>query len=190
MHVANTMVPLPHDEATLLRQAKAGNCQAFEHAILPHLGGLLAYSRAICGDFHAAQDVVQETALVAFRNLDRFFAEADFATWLKAIARRQALAARRKLGKQQPAGEGLLEAVYETDSEEEPERKTALRACLDSLPPDERQLIHHRYAEGERVEEIAARSSTNVDTLRWRMYRLRQALRECVERRLRREGWA
>ena len=104
--------------------------------MLPHLAALLAYSRAICGDFHAAQDVVQETALIAYRNLDRFFAEADFATWLKAIARRQALAARRKLGRHRLAAEELLEAVYEAEEDWDTRQQSALhRLPGEDCPP-------------------------------------------------------
>src|SRR6266850_2558088 len=34
---------------------------------------IFAYSRAIFSDYHAAQDVVQETAIIAFRNLKHLF---------------------------------------------------------------------------------------------------------------------
>lgn len=178
------------DETELIARAKAGDRLAFERVLLPHLAGLLAYSRAICGDFHAAQDVVQETALVAYRNLERLFAEVDFGTWLKAIARRQALAARRKLGRHPLAAEGVLESVYDSELAHDSPHQQALRECLEKVPPDGRELIHIRYAEGRSIGEMATRTKTNVDTLRWRMYRLRQALRECVERRLRQEEQA
>ena len=84
------------DESDLLDKAKAGDGAAFELLLVPHLPMLFAYSRAICGDYHAAADVVQETALIALRRLDHFFPEADFAAWLKAIARREALSARAR----------------------------------------------------------------------------------------------
>ena len=177
------------DETHLISKAKAGDRQAFEQLLLPHLPTLLAYSRAICGDFHAAQDVVQDTALIAYRNLERFFVEADFAIWLKAIARRQALAARRKLGRHKLAAEALLEAAYEPDEEGDTSQQSALQDCLEKLPPASLELIRIRYTEGSGIEDIASKTNTNVDTLRWRMYRLRLGLRDCVERQLRQEGW-
>src|SRR5438105_576107 len=85
------------NETELIARAKKGDAPSFEHLMTPYLSMLFAYSRAICSDYHAAQDVVQETAIIAFRNLDHLFPEADFPTWLRAIARRQALDARRKL---------------------------------------------------------------------------------------------
>ncbi len=176
------------EEAELIGQAKAGDARAFQHALLPHLTMLLTYSRAICGDYHEAQDVVQETALIAYRNLERFFAEADFATWLKAIARRQALAARRRLGRQLLVADDLLEAAHEPEARRgETPRQEALRQCLESLPSGSRALVQARYAEGRSLQEMATTTRTNPDTLRWRMYRVRRDLRNCVERRLRRE---
>src|SRR5204863_498194 len=85
------------DEQRLLAQAKKGNAPAFERLVTPYLPMLFAYSRAICLDYHAAQDVVQETAIIAFRNLNHLFPEADLPTWLMSIARRQPLAVLRKL---------------------------------------------------------------------------------------------
>jgi RNA polymerase sigma-70 factor (ECF subfamily) len=176
------------EEAELIAQAKAGDARAFEYALLPHLTNLLAYSRALCGDYHTAQDVVQETALIAFRNLERFFADADFGTWLKAIARRQALAARRKLGRQRLLAEAALELAYEIEpSDEESRRQAALRECVEHLPGASRELLDARYTEGLSLTEAAGALNANVDTLRWRLYRVRQGLRECVERRLTRE---
>lgn len=78
--------------ASALTRARAGDRAAMEQLLLPHLSMLHAYSQAICGDFHGAQDVVQETAVIAVTNIDKFFTESDFAAWLRGIARRQALA--------------------------------------------------------------------------------------------------
>jgi len=53
------------NETRLLKAAQGGDPKAFERVLRPHLPMLFAYSRAICGDFHAAEDVVQETAQIA-----------------------------------------------------------------------------------------------------------------------------
>lgn len=172
-------------EAELLARAKDGDKSAFEKLILPLLPTLLAYSRTVCGDYQAAQDVVQETALIAYRNLGRFFADADFATWLKAIARRQALAARRKLGRVSLVIEDVLEAAYDDFGPQAvaPER-AALGHCLEALPPRSRRLIEGRYVAHSGLAALAAELKTNLSTLRWQLFRVRQALRDCIKRRL------
>src|SRR5262245_52690545 len=100
-------------ETRLIAAARGGDAPAFDPAIRPHLPMLFAYSRAIVGDYHAAEDVVQETVQIAFRKLNYLIPEADFAGWLKAIARRQALSARRKLNRSSLVQEELLERVYQ-----------------------------------------------------------------------------
>ena len=176
-------------ETDLLARAKRGDARAFEQLVVPHLPTLLAYTRAICGDYQAAQDVVQDTSLIAYRNLDRFFADADFAAWLKAIARRQALAMRRKLGRMKLVAEESLETAYDDPSPEgvAPER-AALKQCLETLGSHGRRLIETRYVENSGLADLATELRTNLSTLRGQLFRLRQGLRECVERRLQGAG--
>ncbi len=173
------------DQAGLLEKAKRGDKRAFEALLVPHLPMLLAYSQAICRDFQTAQDVVQETALVAYRNLERFFPDADFAGWLKAIARRQGLAARRDQGRVAQVPDEIIEAAYADPSPEAvaPERQ-ALRRCLEALDARGRQLIDARYVRRTGLAAVAAELGTNVNTIRWQIFRLRQRLKECVQRKL------
>lgn len=173
-------------EADQLSRAKAGNKEAFASVLRPHLPMLFAYSRAICGDYHQAQDVVQETALIAFRNLNHLFPEADFASWLKAIARRQALAARRKLVKRGPWTEEALEAAYFDPTPEgvAPERD-ALVKCLEGLDTRAAQLVRRHYFEGQKLQRLAEAMSLNLNTVKTLLFRARLALQECVRQRLR-----
>lgn len=173
------------EEADLLVRAKAGSQDAFESVLRPHLPMLFAYSRAICGDYHQAQDVVQETALIAYRNLNHLFPEADFASWLKAIARRQALAARRQLVKRNLFTEEALEAAYCDPTFEgvAPERE-ALSKCLDGLDTRAGQLVRRHYFEGQKLQQLSEAMSLNLNTVKTLLYRARLALQDCVRQRL------
>jgi RNA polymerase sigma-70 factor (ECF subfamily) len=172
-------------ENDLLAQAKDGDRHAFEQALLPYLAMLFAYSRAICGDYHAAQDVVQETALIAFRNLHHLFPEADFATWLRAIARRQALAARRKLTRVVLVAEDAIEKVYQDPAPVATgPRYDALAACLKILAGRMARVIRAHYFQGCTLEEVARSMAVNVSTVKQLLYRARLRLRECVQQRL------
>jgi RNA polymerase sigma-70 factor (ECF subfamily) len=173
-------------EAELLEAAKRGATDAFEEAIRPHLPMLLAYSRAVCGDFHLAQDVVQETALVAFRNLNHLFPEADFASWLKAIARRQALAARRKNLRLATWTDEALEAAYADPTPEAMgPRREALVLCLEGLDAEAGRIVRSHYFDGLKLAALAATLDMNLNTVKTTLYRARLRLLECVERRLR-----
>jgi RNA polymerase sigma-70 factor, ECF subfamily len=175
-------------EDALLERAKAGDVRAFEDVIAPHLPMLLAYSRAICNDHHTAEDVVQETALIASRNLHNLFEEADFAGWLKAIARRQALAMRRKSARLQPVIESAIEKAYENPAPTatHPER-AALTECLELLSDRAGQIVRAHYFDGAAISEMATSFKLNPNTLKTILLRARQALENCVQRQMRSE---
>lgn len=179
----------PENDDELLSQAKRGDVAAFDELLVPYLPMLFAYSRAICGDHHAAQDVVQETAVVAFRNLHHLFPEADFAGWLRAIARRQSLAARRKLTRINLVAEEVLERAYldaETDSEDP--RLEAMSECLKRLAGRMQQVVRGHYFDGRKLDELAKTLAMTVPAVKQLLYRSRLWLRECVEKRLSAEG--
>jgi RNA polymerase sigma-70 factor, ECF subfamily len=173
-------------EPDLIAAAKAGDAGAFERLIAPHLPMLVAYCRAICGDHHVAEDAAQETALVAFRNLQHLFADVEFSIWLRAIARRQALSARRASNRLGTVTEQVLEGVY-ADSKPEalsPERD-ALSECLKVLTGRTAEVVRGHYFEGSPLTSLAERLSLNLNTLKTMLFRARATLQDCMERRLR-----
>lgn len=172
-------------ETELLEAAKAGDREAFERSITPHFPMLFAYSRAVCGDHHAAHDVVQEVALIAHQNLKHLFAQTDFASWLKAIARRQALAMRRKLTRTPVLAESSLEAVYHdpTPAAGAP-RREALARCLQGIDGKLGRILHDHYFQGLKVPDLAQAMNLTRHAIAQILYRGRTLLRECIQRRL------
>ena len=169
-------------ESVLIGRVKSGDIAAFELALAPHLPMLGAYSRAICGDFHRAQDVVQETALIAWRNLHHLFPQVDFASWLKGIARRQALAARRAGGRLRPAIEEELEGAYEDPSPASGPVHEALRNCVDKLEEPSRRLVRGHYFDGKSLAVLSDELNLKINTIKTVMHRARQLLQICVGR--------
>ena len=173
------------NENRLIASAKKGDASAFERLLTPYLPMLFAYSRAICADYHAAQDVVQETALIAFRNLGHLFPEADFSTWLRAIARRQALEARRKLPRLAKFAEEAIERAYEDPaSPEVAAERRLLGDCVRALGDRSRQTIENHYFQGSSLAEVAVKLETSVTAVKQLLYRARKLLEECVRNRL------
>ena len=171
-------------ETRLLAAAKAGDPHAYEQAIRPHLSMLFAYSRAICGDYHAAEDVVQETAQIAYRKINYFIPEADFAGWLRAIARRQALAARRKIDRTTLVADGVLEEVYAEPSHGTGDsRGEVLSECIKKLPGRAASAVHAHYFQGMRMNELADQLDTSPPAIRQLLHRARLILLDCVRRR-------
>jgi RNA polymerase sigma-70 factor (ECF subfamily) len=172
-------------EDRLLEAAKGGDKRAFERLVLPYLPMLFAYGRAICGDYHAAHDVLQQTLLITYRKLALFFPEADFGTWLRAIARREALDARKKLGRSPSLTLEAVEAFYQDPAPPgESPRRRALAECLGSLAGRMGEVVRGHYFQGLRLSELASRVGLTAAAAKQLLYRARTALRECVQRRV------
>jgi len=181
-------VPLDREDA-LIARARSGDAAAYEQLIAPLLPMLVAYARAICGDHQRAEDVAQETALVVFRNLDRFFPEADFASWVKAIARRQALAARRQSARLHPLLDDAIEATFADPSPDHLlVERSALRACLAKLHAQAASVVRAHYFDGQSVAAVGERLGLNPNTIKTLLQRSRLALHDCLQRALRVEA--
>ena len=68
------------------------------------------------------------------------------------------------------------------------EDHSELLRCMDRLPSIELQLVRHKHYEGLRLEEIAARQQTNLNTIKSRYYRALVQLRHCLDRNEKQEA--
>ncbi len=159
---------------------------------LAHQRALTAYIIAIVHDHHVADDVKQEVWLVVAKRWDEYGALADPWPTMRSVARRQALAALRRLRPSrmipsEAALAAVATAITEVDGEHDA-RRSALARCLDALPADWRSLIDLRYREGLAVTALAEKLSRRADTISMHLNRVRARLLDCIEGRLRREG--
>ncbi|RUL75959.1 RNA polymerase sigma factor [Dyella choica] len=84
------------DQALVTRIRLDGDRRAFEQLVRRHQGMVRAQLRRLLhGDAAAADDLAQETFMLAWRNLDQFRGEAQFSSWLYRIAYTCFLQARR-----------------------------------------------------------------------------------------------
>jgi RNA polymerase sigma-70 factor (ECF subfamily) len=149
-------------------------------------------------DRDLAEELCQQTFIRAWERLDDFDpARGDFATWLRAICRSLAQGEltrrRRERHNRTQAREALrqrllLAAGDDAQQALDGDRLGALRACQGELSPRLVALLTQRYHEGASVAEAAAHLGTTVTWVTTTLSRLRERLRECVERRLRGGG--
>jgi len=153
--------------------------------VLRHRHALLALIRSFIPDPHAVEDIFQEVSLVAIEKAAEFLDGTNFPAWARAIARfkiREHLRARRGVALSDAFFDGMESAFAQGEDLEE--RKEALRRCLGQLPEKSRQLLAWRYADGLDPAGIAGRmrhTRTGVNSL---LQRLRESLRECLDRQI------
>lgn len=149
--------------------------------------GVWAYVAALTSGAGEAEDIVHEAFLAAFDRLAAGKAfEGDPGAWLRATARNLVYAWWREQRRMpQDVADRLRQVADEADDAltraARREVQAALDECLDRLPDAERRLVADRYEKGLRVTDMAERLRCKATTLRVRLFRIRQALRRCVD---------
>lgn len=163
----------------------------YEILVREHQDMLVAYVSGIIDDHALVEDVCQEAFIEGFRNLAALRRDESYPAWLRTIARHRALAALKQrnreaaLGPETVAGmEEVFLAIERTSGGSFRERVAALRSCIDLLPQSMRECCHLHYFDGERTADIAARLGLSLAAVLKRLQRTREALGDCIGRRL------
>ena len=160
-----------------------------EELVRAHQGALWRWLRVLGARPDEAEDLAQETFVVLLRT--PFVAQADGAlrAWLRTTARNLFLAHCRRqrrtpIALDADAVERAF-AAYERDDDGDGYRD-ALARCLETLPPRQHELLAASLRGEEPLATIAGRHELGVEALRSLLRRSKQALRDCVQRRLQR----
>ena len=144
-------------------------------------------------------DLVQEVNMVIWKKRGSFTMSGDrarsFRNWAYTIARFVVMSHRKRARRdgQMVFGEDLLETLACDFEESDPaiaERMPALRRCLQKVPANERKLLLERYSQHGAVEHQARTEGRSAAALRGMLFRLRIALRRCVEQELQHQSEA
>jgi RNA polymerase sigma-70 factor (ECF subfamily) len=155
--------------------------------VLKHRHEIVAFLYSLVPDYHAVEDLFQEVSLVAIRKADEFQDGTHFAAWVRAIARhkiREHLRRRRGASLDDALFEGLEQAFEEVRGSVDLDlRKDSLRRCVADLQQGARQILSLRYEDGLDAAGIAARTGRSRASVNSLLQRIREILRDCVDRR-------
>jgi len=178
-----------HEDNFLIKQAIRGDAYAFEQLMRRHESRMYSVAIRMCGNREDAQDCVQDAMLRIYRALDRFKGQSSFSTWVYRITMNTCLdELRRRKVRASTSLDTLLESGWsptdETDTPErhaiDSERRRALEKAIGSLPEDMRSAIVLREMQGLSYEEISDVLSVNVGTIKSRISRGREKLRQLI----------
>ncbi len=165
--------------------------ELFEILVRENTRGLMTFLRASGCDATLADDVWQETMLVAWRRLDDFDRSKPFAPWLRGIAARVLLAHRRKNSNfrlhEQESLEYLserMQAVHCLMGDTLDEKLDALRDCVGRLTQSDRESIELRYRDELLPQAISQQLGIGLETIKKRLQRAKQRLQICLESKL------
>jgi RNA polymerase sigma-70 factor (ECF subfamily) len=175
----------PAPDEVLVVAAILGDLRAFDELVRRYRAAVVRTAQRIVGSDHA-DDVAQESLLLAFKALPSIEDPARFAAWLGVITRHHALrfAKREKTraASSVELDEVLLEHLSSLASPVVPdtERDAELTKALVELPADYSTVLSLRFMDEMPLKRIAAFLGVPVSTVKWRLHRGKQLLREKV----------
>jgi RNA polymerase sigma factor (sigma-70 family) len=141
------------DLAQLLETAIAGDEEAWSVLVARFSPRLLRLARAHGLNRQEAEDAVQDTWMRLLRHVDAVREPKALGGWLATTARRESLRVRERAQRERPTDEELqADVAVAGDYERElgaAERRAAVAAALDVLPPRHRRLIRALFADTE-----------------------------------------
>ena len=186
------------DDEQLVQRARERDETAVRAITQRYNRRLFRVARSILRDDAEAEDVVQETYARAFTGLEHFRGDAAFGTWITRIAMNEALG---RLRKRRPTVDWESYGENRTQAEiidfpisaasNDPERTMAqgeiravLEHAIDELPDAFRAVFVARIVEGMSVEETADLFGLQAETVKTRLHRARNLLRDALDKQL------
>jgi RNA polymerase sigma-70 factor, ECF subfamily len=151
-----------------------------------HQLGLWRYLRSLGVPADVAEDVMQDTFVVAMRRLREERGDAATAVFLRQTAKHVWLRRRRDLGRREEILVELADRWWrDAAAGDDGERwLTALRACVATLDGRAREVVDRFYGDGLGRDAVAAAMGMKENGVKTLLQRVRAVLRECIERRL------
>ena len=163
-----------HLDTGLLEAARQGDAASLESLLILCRPNLRRYAALTCLTASDAEDAVQEALLIVYRKVATLRSLATFAQWGFQIVRRECLRI------MQPAHANLaaIEEEKYLATHSDLDLRHDLTCAIHSLPDIYREVIILRDLEELTIREIAARLELVPETVKTRLYRGRQLVRE------------
>ena len=183
------------DDAGFVASCQRGETEAFSVLVRRHQKKMLNIAYRMIGDYDEACDVVQEAFLSAYRAIGKFRGDARFSTWLCGIVlnhsrshiKRKTARSRHEAGSlddpvKSEGGSFLNEPRSQEESVverlEKRERDAKVQECIGSLDGEQREVLVLRDIQGFSYEEIGMMLKLPQGTVRSRLFRTRNALKD------------
>jgi RNA polymerase sigma-70 factor (ECF subfamily) len=179
-------MPMTLSDEDIVARVVSGERSMFEALMRRHNARVYRAARAITGDDHEAEDVMQDAYVRAFEHLAEFRGDARFSTWLLRIAVHEALA-RVRLGRRFDPG-GWQPDVHPMQASTltpeqlaiDVEMRRLLGTAIDVLPAEFRVVFLLRIVEGLSGAETAECLGIPEETVKTRLFRARARLQHTL----------
>ena len=195
--IDNKRVTTEDDDLQYVVLCQKGDTEAFTELVERHQKKMLNIAYRMLGDYDEACDVVQEAFLAAYKSIKKFKAEAKFSTWFYRIVvnftknrlkQRQSLTRHESASMDESAdGQNGCAACLSAASTGNPaelleqrERAAQVQKCITTLDVEYREVLVMRDIQGFSYEEIRDILQIPDGTVKSRLSRARNALKDCL----------
>jgi RNA polymerase sigma-70 factor, ECF subfamily len=183
------------DDYKLIRAFQNGEKAAFDALVLRYKERVFNLCIRFLGDYHEAEDTAQDVFVKVYNSLKKFRFESSFFTWLYRIAvnscknRVNSLEFRfRKSNARIDISDDALKGFERENMADQPlnpaaelqnkEMMKILQKAINSLPSDQKAVVILRDIQGMSYEEITDITGFKLGTIKSRLSRARNSLRE------------
>ncbi len=176
-------------DAELIGESIRGSERSFEELVRRYQRPIIGYVFRMLGDYDFALDVTQEVFIKVYNSLERYSTDYKFSTWLYRIAHNAAIDHMRRNSVNTQSietenGDGTYELQIESPlpspelERERSEWRTEIEAVVRCLPEAYRDLIILRHSQDLSYDEIAQVAELPLGTVKNRLFRAREMMRE------------
>lgn len=149
--------------------------------LVEHLPALRAFAISLCGNVTAADDLVQDTIVKAWTNIEKFQSGTNMRAWLFTILRNTFFSHRRKTRREVSDSDGVMAGrLCEKPAHDGRLAFADFRSAFAQLSDEHREVLILAGASGFSYEEVAEMTGVAVGTVKSRVNRARARLCELL----------
>lgn len=187
------------EDAALVARTRQGDLDAFEQLVAKHQKRMLNIAFRLISDYDDACEVAQDAFLSAYKNIKSFRGDAKFTTWLTTITVNLSKnRLKQTRSRQGHIAYSLDEPIKTRDGEISPDPpskepsvldrmeqrdiQSKVQDCIKALETDFREVLVLRDIQEFSYDEISAMLKMAAGTVKSRIFRAREMMRECLQR--------
>jgi RNA polymerase sigma factor (sigma-70 family) len=179
----------------LIDQTLAGDQSAYADLVKRHQRFVFTLALRFAKTREDAEEIAQDCFIKAYRSLDAFQRQSKFSTWLYSIVYTTAMTALRKKRVETASidDENTFIQVesqnssFDVNNAENKSRSFYMNQAIAQLLPDDAMIITLFYTGEQSLEEIGQTMGIDPNTVKVKLFRARQRLKEKLERNLKHE---
>jgi len=182
-------------DSELIDQTLAGDQSAYADLVKRHQRFVFTLALRFARNREDAEEIAQDCFIKAYRSLDAFQRQSKFSTWLYSIVYTTAMTSLRKKRVETASIDDehtfiqveSQNSSFDVNNTENKSRSFYLNEAIAQLMPDDAMIITLFYNGEQSLEEIGQTMGIEPGTVKVKLFRARQRLKEKLERNLKHE---